>query len=191
MAFGALDARGIYHFGEDDTEANFSSLMNLLSDSVSGAMKFYAGTLAERDAFADPPPGAIWQESQGAYRRWVYRGEAWVTTGLTVGTLTGVNGTEIVSQSLARDEWGIVTCEFICRKPSPNVWVNGQRAVNIPTGFRPTLANNTDATSYGSSAPAWVFAEFLDAGANIAFTRTPALAAADLISFKKTWRTNV
>lgn len=39
MATGALDANGVWHYGEDDSEATFSALLNKLGGSVSSSMK--------------------------------------------------------------------------------------------------------------------------------------------------------
>lgn len=39
MATGALDSKGIYQYGEDDSETTFSALLNKLAGSVSNTMK--------------------------------------------------------------------------------------------------------------------------------------------------------
>lgn len=39
MATGAVDANGVYLYGEDDSEATFSALLNKLGGSVSGTLK--------------------------------------------------------------------------------------------------------------------------------------------------------
>lgn len=38
MATGYTDSNGIWHYGEDDSEANFSSLLNVLADSTSAVI---------------------------------------------------------------------------------------------------------------------------------------------------------
>lgn len=39
MATGAVDANGVYLYGEDDSEATFSALLNKLGTSVGGTLK--------------------------------------------------------------------------------------------------------------------------------------------------------
>lgn len=77
MAFGSLDARGIWKYGEDDTEATFSALLNKGMTSVSDATKIFSGTATERAALT-PPEGAIWVDTDSDRRIWEGRGGAWV-----------------------------------------------------------------------------------------------------------------
>lgn len=66
----ALDLKGIHQFTEDDDETTFSESLNLLAGSVSDALAWLAGTTAERDALEPAPPGAMWQDTDGAKRLW-------------------------------------------------------------------------------------------------------------------------
>lgn len=70
MAFGSLDARGIWKYGEDDTETTFSALLNKGMTSVSDAVKYFSGTAAQRAALVPPPAGAIWKDTDGSKRLW-------------------------------------------------------------------------------------------------------------------------
>lgn len=70
MATGSLDANGIWIYGEDDSEATFSGLLNKLGDSVSD--KFSSGRLLK----ANLPSGTVLQVVQHS------------TTGLTTVTAT-------------------------------------------------------------------------------------------------------
>ncbi len=185
MAFGAKDSRGIYQFGEDDAEATFSQLLNLGMESVSDATKFFSGTPAERASLDPAPDGAWWEDTDSARRLWRGRNGAWEIVRES-GTPTAINGAAFVgTPSLTKDPFKLVTLECIVSKPGG--WVNAQRVVGIPVGFRPSSFNPFPAASYGASSPAFALVELLDSGANLAVSRTPALAAADLVSIRATW----
>jgi hypothetical protein len=78
MAFGSKDARGIYKFGEDDTETSFSALLNKGMNAVSDATKFFSGTPAQRDALTPAPAGAQWQDTDTSGRLWKGVSGVWV-----------------------------------------------------------------------------------------------------------------
>ncbi|WP_024357815.1 hypothetical protein [Leucobacter chironomi] len=70
MATGTLDARGVYHYGEDDAEADFSSLLNLGMEAISEALAYFAGPPAKRQALYPAPPGSRWKDTTGSRALW-------------------------------------------------------------------------------------------------------------------------
>ena len=77
MALGSKTSRGIYLYGEDDTEASFSALLNKGMESVHDAARCFAGTPVQRAALNPAPDGATWQDTNSEARRWVGIGGGW------------------------------------------------------------------------------------------------------------------
>lgn len=93
MAFGSKNARGIYLYGEDDNEANHSTLLNKGQQSVSDATKYFSGTPAQRALLTPAPAGATWMDTDAAGRIWYGKGGVWVSaTGHAVAAYAATPG---------------------------------------------------------------------------------------------------
>lgn len=101
MATGALDANGIWIYGEDDSEATFSALLNKLSDSTSDVVT----TLK--------PAGRIVQQvTATASTQVTTTSTSYVTTGLsaTITPRSSANKILILVHSAARTDQNGVSC---------------------------------------------------------------------------------
>src|SRR5690606_16769901 len=79
MALGTKSKRGIYRFGEDDSQSSFSELLNLGMDSVHDAIRAFSGTPAERALLtqADVALGSTWTDTDSAARIWRMTATGW------------------------------------------------------------------------------------------------------------------
>lgn len=79
MALGTKSKRGIYRFGEDDSESSFSELLNLGMNSVHDAIRAFSGTPAERALLteADVALGSTWTDTDSAARIWRMTIDGW------------------------------------------------------------------------------------------------------------------
>ena len=64
------DLKGIHLYAESDTKPTFSELINMLGQSVSDALAYFAGTSAKRLALDPAPPGAMWKDTDNGARLW-------------------------------------------------------------------------------------------------------------------------
>lgn len=147
MATGALDANGIWIYGEDDSEATFSGLLNKLGDSTS-------------DVIADlKQAGRVVQVATGT------RNSIFSTTSTTLSTVTGVEATitprSVNSKILVRVSGFVSVNSTISARLQ---LVRGSTAIGLNAGgsYSAVVYSNNAGTNGGMAL------EFLDSPASTA-----------------------
>jgi hypothetical protein len=123
MASGALDANGIYQYGEDDTVAPVSSFLNLLASSTSTQLTADRSRLTGLETEITP----------------LLADSGWVTVGATGAPAYGSGWSGYsgggYSAAAFRKIGGTVQLNGVAAKSS---WSSGDALFTLPAGYRPS-----------------------------------------------------